>query len=174
MPRQYAHGQGRPGHKADAQFGANGQNVFFAPTKKQRIFTLHGRQRQNGMRLANGGGADFAQTPMQNLALFHQILNHARQFLYGHLRIGAVLAKQIDAVGAQAAQHVVHHPPHARGLAVHLARAPAGLLVNIPAVFGGILRVVAQTRQCFAQYALAFKRTVSLGGIEKSNAVIQA
>lgn len=70
----------------------------------QGIFALYGGDRADGMGLANGFWADFAQAEMFCLAFTDQIGNGSGRIFNRNLRVETVLIKQVDSVGSQSFQ----------------------------------------------------------------------
>ena len=89
-----------PRHKADPELFASRQHaIVFGAALHQGIFCLHGRDRLNGMSLADCAGARLRESEMQHFAFLDEFLNRASNVLDRHVRIDTMLVEEVNAVG---------------------------------------------------------------------------
>src|SRR6266581_8315289 len=102
------------------------------------------------------------QTPVQNLALRHQILNCAGHILDRYLRVDAVLVDEVNAVSPEPLEHPIHSLLYVVRLAVEPHFEATGLGIYVPAELRRDHHVIAERCDALTQDALAFERSVSL------------
>ena len=108
---------------------------------------------------------------MQDLALAHQLGQHADGVLDGSARVDAVLVVQVDAVGAQPLQRALDSSTDVGGAAVdHAALAPG---VRDEPELRGDHNLVAAALDRLSDDLLAVERPVDLGGVDLSHPQIQ-
>src|SRR5580704_10016170 len=96
------------------------------------------------MRAAKSVRAHLAESPVQNLALGHKVLDGAGNILDRDLRVDAVLIQEIDSIGAKPLEHSLYSLLDVVRLAVEPHLEPAGLGVDVPAKLRGDSDLVAE------------------------------
>ena len=124
------------------------------------------------MRAAHRLQAGFGQTVLEHLALRRQGLHGPGHVFDGHLRIDAMLVKQVDAVSAQPSQLGVHHLPDVFGPAVQSTTSLPGLRIDVKAELGGHDDPTANALQGLAEDFLRHEGAIDLGGVEQRDAQI--
>jgi hypothetical protein len=103
-----------------------------------------------------------------DLAGVDQLFDGAGHVLDWDVRVSSVLLEQVDAVGAEPAEHGLDDLADVVGLAVETVSLPGGGVDGEPELDGDH-HLVAYRRQRFAYQLLVDERPVALGGIEEGS-----
>jgi hypothetical protein len=118
---------------------------------------------------ANSAGSGFRKADKADFSFLHQFGHAADRFFDRHVRIDAMLVKQVDRVNAKPLQRSLASPSGVLRATIYSRRR-----VSIPAhrELGGDHQAVAPTFDGGADKLLVAKRPVHLGGVEKGNAEV--
>jgi hypothetical protein len=140
---------------------------------QSEYFALQGRHGLHRVGAADGIRVGFREAKMLYLALLDQILHRSGHILDGHIRVHAVLVKQIDGLDPQALERCLGHPPDLVWAAV---QANAGMWPRDRVVFepelGGNHHLPAIRLQRFTHQFLVGKRPVHYRGVEEGHAAV--
>jgi hypothetical protein len=125
------------------------------------------------MRTAQGIEPHLAETPVQDLAFHHQVLDGPSHVLNGNLRIDPVLVQEIDAIGPQAFQHSLDGLLDVGRSAVEPRTTHAGFKINVPAKLGGDHDLVTERGHAFTEYPFHLMRPISLGRVVEGDATVK-
>ncbi len=117
-----------------------------------------------GMCPTNGGGADFRQAIVANLAFANQILQCADDIFDRHVQVNPVLIEQVDIVRPQAFQRGFRDCTNGCRTAVS---ADDAAVLQLEAKLGGNDQVFSIRSQGFAQQNFVGVRAVSLRRVEE-------
>ena len=166
---QEAAAQRAVGHQADAQLAQGGQDLGFRVAGPQRILALDGRDRMDGVGLADGLGSGLGQPEPAHLAGLDQVADGAGHVLDRHGGVDPMLVEEIDDINAQALQRGVGDGLDVLGPAVD---PETGGAVELEAELGGDPHLVADRRQAAADQLLVDIGSVDLGGVEECHAPV--
>ena len=102
LPRQESLSKRTPGNKTDPQLLAGWQHLWFRVSRPNRILALNCCDRMDRVCAANGLAPASERPKCLTFAGLNQIFHCAGDILDGHIRINAVLIKEIDDVGLEA------------------------------------------------------------------------
>ena len=92
------------GDEADAEFFQGGEDFFFGLAPPEGVFALEGGDGVDGVGAADEVGAGLGEAEVFDFALPDEVFDGAGDVFDGDGGVGAVLVKEVDAVGAEAAE----------------------------------------------------------------------
>ena len=104
---------------------------------------------QDGVSSTNCLRAGFGQPEVLDLALLNQLFDCAGHFLDGHVRVNAMLVKQINRLDFEPVERSLNHSFDAFGLAGH---TPLLAAVAIESELRGNDYLPMERSECFADY----------------------
>src|SRR5256885_2030240 len=151
-------------NESDAKFLQRRDDFRFRLPEPQRIFALQRGDGLNGVRAADGFCARFRESEMFYLALLDEILHRASDVFDGHVRIDAVLIKQVNDAGLQAFERCFSDFLDVRSPTVQPGLF-AGVRINFEAELRGDGHLFTEGSERFADEVFVSERAVDFGGI---------
>src|SRR5580692_12862632 len=111
---------------------------------------------------------------MFHLAGLDEIFHCAGNVFDWNFEIDAMLVVEIDMVGLQALERFVADLLDVIGMAVERAPLSTVVRIRLPAELGGNHDFVAERSEAFADEFFVDERAIHLGGVEESDAAIDA
>lgn len=158
-------------YKADTEFPAHGQHLALNDAVHQVVLALDGGEGADTEGAANGFGIDFAQPPMENLALPNEFGAGLRHYLDGRVRVDTVLIEDTEYLHPEVAERVLAHAPDVVGRAVFLGLYLYAVDELMPE-FGRDKHAVGVAAQCLSDKLLVDVVAVTLGGVEERNTAL--
>src|SRR5688572_22367741 len=155
-------------HKRDAELAQQRDDLRLKVARPQRIFRLHGRERVDRMRAADGVGAGLAQAEVAHLALLDEARHGADRLLDRRLRIDAVLVVDVDVIDAEPLETRLARDRDVVGPAVDEA-ALAVWSAHV-AELRGDQHLVAPAAEGLAEKFLVLAEAIGIGGVEQRDA----
>src|SRR3569832_987943 len=112
-PCEKTFAQRTEGNQADLQLLKRRQNFLLRLAPPKGIFALEGSHRLDGMGAANRLRAGFGKAEMLDLTLLIELFDRSRDLFDRHVRIDAMLVKQVDAVSLEPLERLLGDFPDA-------------------------------------------------------------
>ena len=175
LAAQHAAGQRAVHHDAQVVVAAAGKELYLGVPVDQVVEGLHAGEGGEIASLAGPQargdlpGVEVGAAQVPDLALLHQGVERGQGLLYGREGIGPVEQVEVEVVGAEPPQAVLHLAED-----VVAAAAPlVGPLSHGPPHLGGQHHLVAPVLEGLAHDALGFAAVVHIGGVDEIDAAIQ-
>ncbi len=126
------------------------------------------------MCFADGFRAGFGETEVFYFAGLDEVFHGSGDVFDGNFEIDAMLVVEIDVVGLEALERFVADLLDVVGMAVQCAPLSAVVRIRLPAEFRGDHKFVAKRSEAFADEFFVDVRAVDFGGVEESDAAIDA
>src|SRR6266542_330869 len=149
------------------------EHLLFRLPPPQRVLALERRDRLHRVCTADRLRARLREAEVLDLALADQVLHGARDVLDRHVRIDAVLVKEVDRVDPESLERGLCDLLDVLGPAVEGAPVCLAVEGGLEAELGGEHNLAAEGRQRLAHELLVRERPVDLGGVEEGDDAIE-
>ena len=181
LPAEDAAAERAPGRDAHPFVHGHRDELGLHGALEQAVLDLQRHQRRaavlarEGLRQCADPGRVIAQADVPHLALPHQLLHAAHQFLDGGVAIPEVAPEEVDVVGLQASQRVMHRVHHGLGAAAAAIRVHGP---EVAAELGGDDHAIALPgagpgTEVVPEDPLAVSLGVDVGGVDEVAAHLQ-
>src|SRR5690606_6607719 len=146
------------------------QYLFLRLPPPERVLALHRGHRLNCMGAPNGLRAGLGKAEVLDLSSFDELFHCARDVLDGHLRVDAVLVKQVNGFYSEPLQRLVRHLLDVLGPAVEAQPTWVPVGMELKPKLGGDHHFATKGLESFADEFFICIGAIYLGGIEKRDA----
>src|SRR5947209_2827140 len=172
LARQIAPTERAVGHEANAKLLTGRQHVLFRGSPPQRVFTLDGRNRLDGVSAPDDLRRGFRQSEMLHLACFDELLHRSGHVLDRDVRIDSVLIKQIDGVYLEALQRFLGDLFDARRMAIETCPSGTSIGVELETKLCSDHHPSPKGKECFPHQLFVGKWSIDLGCVEEGDATV--
>ncbi|SKX85499.1 Uncharacterised protein [Mycobacteroides abscessus subsp. abscessus] len=168
---QHATAERRPRRETEAKGLARLHQLGLCGAFDEAVLELQRRDRQGAADLGDGGsachapGREVREPRVEDLAFAREVVESAQQFFHRRDTVGVVRPEQVDVVGLQPSQALLHRTDHC--LATVAGHEDSGRRVCPLGELGGEHELVASTLQQPAEDLLGLAELIAVGGVEE-------